>query len=172
MAKVLHKLSSKLNFPPSTILKTAINYWPPLLGAGVRVVKLSKDFRYAKIAMPLRWYNRNYVGTHFGGSLYSMTDPWFMLQLLNVLGKDYIVWDKGANIDYKSPGKGCVTAEFVLKDDLIQSLRELNPEEKRVFDLPVEVKDKGGNVVAEVTKKLYVKRKAQQQQQPMPRSKL
>ena len=82
--------------------------------------------------------------------------------LLNVLGNDFVVWDKGASINYKSPGKGCVTAEFVLHDELIQSLRLLEPEEKRVFDLPVQVKDTSGNIVAEVTKILYVKRKAQQ----------
>lgn len=155
--------------PTAGVLKTVLNCWPPFLGAGIRAVKLSKDFRYAKIAMPLQWYNRNYVGTHFGGSLYSMTDPWYMLLLLNVLGNEFVVWDKGASIRYKAPGKGRVTAEFVLPDELIESLRQLEPDEKRIFDLPVQVKDTAGNVIVEVTKTMYVKRKAQQQQQDKPK---
>lgn len=146
------------------LLKFVMKFYPPLAGAGIRPVKLSRDFRYAKIAMPLKWYNRNYVGSHFGGSLYSMTDPWYMLMLLNVLGNDFVVWDKGAKINYKAPGKSCVTAEFLLEDDLVQSLRAMVPDEKRVFELPVDVKDKSGNVVAEVTKTLYVKRKAEAKQ--------
>ena len=85
-----------------------------------------------------------------------------MLMLLNNLGKDYVVWDKGASIQYKAPGRGRVTAEFLLKDDLLESLRRLGPEEKRVFDMPVEIKDKNGTVVAEVTKTLYVKRKGEE----------
>jgi len=143
------------------VLRNVLNFYPPLVGAGIRATKLSKDFRYAKIIMPLKWYNRNYVGSHFGGSLYSMTDPWYMLMLLNVLGKDFVVWDKGARIDYKSPGRRCVMAEFHLDDDLVKSLKDMQPEEKRVFDLPVMVTDKDANVVAHVIKTLYVKRKGQ-----------
>lgn len=92
-----------------------------------------------------------------------MTDPWYMLMLLNVLGKDYVVWDKGASIQYKAPGRGRVTAEFLLEEDLVQSLRNLDPDEKRVFEMPVEIKNKHGDVVAEVTKTLYVKRKGEEQ---------
>ena len=141
------------------LLKQVLNLYPPLVGAGIRATKLSKDFRYAKITMPLTWYNRNYVGSHFGGSLYSMTDPWYMLMLLNILGKDFVVWDQAASIKYVAPGKGCVTAEFQLEDSLVQSLQEMDLEEKRVFDLPVDVTDKSGNIVAQITKTLYVKRK-------------
>ena len=141
------------------VLRQIMNFYPPFIGAGIRATKLSKDFRYAKIDMPLTWYNRNYVGSHFGGSLYSMTDPFYMLLLLNTLGKDFVVWDQAASIRYVAPGRGCVTAEFHLADSLIESLREMLPEEKRVFDLPVDVKDRSGNVVAQVTKTLYVKRK-------------
>lgn len=144
------------------VLRHVLNFYPPLLGAGIRATKLSQDFRYAKIVMPLTWYNRNYVGCHFGGSLYSMTDPFYMLLLLNILGNDFVVWDQAASIKYVAPGRGCVTAEFQLEDSLIQSLREMLPEEKRVFDLPVDVTDKSGDLVAQVTKTLYVKRKGSQ----------
>lgn len=88
-----------------------------------------------------------------------MCDPWYMLLLMNALGAEFIVWDKGAKINYVKPGRTTVSAEFFLDDDLLNSLRQMGREEKRVFDLPVDVKDCEGDVVAEITKTLYVKRK-------------
>ena len=99
------------------------------------------------------------VSAHFGGSLYSMCDPWYMLLLLNTLGNEFIVWDKAGRINYVKPGRTTVTAEFFLEDDLVSSLRSMKPNEKRVFDLPVNVKDIKGDVIAEVIKTLYVRRK-------------
>ena len=145
----------------ASLLKRLLNYWPPMaLGPGIRVDEISSDFRYAKVSLPLRFYNRNYVATHFGGSLYSMCDPFYMLLLLNVLGKDFIVWDKAARIDYKKPGVGNVSAEFFLDEDLINSLREMKPDEKRLIDLPVDVKDDNGEVVASIVKTEYIRRKS------------
>ncbi|RMD74179.1 MAG: DUF4442 domain-containing protein, partial [Bacteroidetes bacterium] len=97
-------------------LKWGLNLYPPFLGAGIRVRTISADYRRAVVEMPLRWYNRNYVGTHFGGSLYSMTDPLYMLMLMNVLGPDYIVWDQAATIVFRRPGRSTVRAEFELTD--------------------------------------------------------
>lgn len=93
------------------------------------------------------------------GSLYSMTDSLYMLMLLNIMGPEYIVWDMAAKIEYKKPGQGTVMAEFHVPDTLISSLQELQPGEKSIFDLTVDVKDEEGDVVAHVTKTEYVKRK-------------
>src|SRR5689334_18498320 len=95
-------------------LQRRINFYSPYLGAGVRVTRVSEDFRQVDVEMPLRFYNRNYVGTHFGGSLYSMCDPFYMLMLIHILGPEYIVWDKAAAIRFKKPGKGVVKASFRL----------------------------------------------------------
>ena len=77
---------------------------------------LADDFSSATVEMPLRWYNKNYVGVHFGGSLYSMVDPFHMLLVMNQLGpEEYVVWDIEANIHYVSPGTGTVTAHFEVK---------------------------------------------------------
>ncbi len=81
------------------------NIWPPYFGAGIRIEHVNEDFRYVRVALKRSWYNSNYVGTQFGGSMYSMTDPFFMLILINNLGKDYIVWDKAARIEFIKPGK-------------------------------------------------------------------
>jgi hypothetical protein len=112
--------------------------------------------------MPLRFYNRNYVGTHFGGSLYSMVDPFYMLMLINILGPDYIVWDKAANIRFKKPGKGVMKATFELTEEKIAEIRaaaETQPKVEPQFQ--VIIKDEEGNVVAEVDKLLYVRKKAE-----------
>lgn len=141
-------------------LQRWINMYPPFLGAAVRVTRISEDFREVEVEMPLRFYNRNYVGTHFGGSLYSMCDPFYMLMLINILGPDYIVWDKAAAIRFKKPGKGVMKAAFHLTEDKIAEIRaaaEVQPKVEPQFQ--VVIKDAEGNVVAEIDKLLYVKKK-------------
>jgi hypothetical protein len=142
-------------------LRRFIRLYPPYLGAGVRVTHIAADFRRIEVEMPLRFYNRNYVGTHFGGSLYSMVDPFYMLMLINILGPDYIVWDKAANIRFKKPGKGVMKATFELTEEKIAEIRaaaETQPKVEPLFQ--VLIKDEEDNVVAEVDKLLYVKKKS------------
>jgi len=141
-------------------LRRRINFYPPYLGASVRVTHIAEDFRRIEVEMPLRFYNRNYVGTHFGGSLYSMCDPFYMLMLINILGPEYIVWDKAANIRFKKPGKGVMKAIFELTEEKIAEIRataETQPKVEPMFQ--VLVKDEEGNVVAEIDKLLYIKKK-------------
>ncbi len=141
-------------------LQRWVNKYPPYLGAAVRVTRISDDFREVEVEMPLRFYNRNAVGTHFGGSLYSMVDPFYMLMLINILGPDYIVWDKAASIRFKRPGKGEVKAAFHLSEEQISEIRraaETQPKVEPQFQ--VIIKDAEGNVVAEVDKLLYVRKK-------------
>lgn len=145
--------------PPSVIVKI-MGFWPPYLGAGVSVKEASKDLRFIKVQMKLSWKNTNYVGVHFGGSLYSMTDPWFMFMLIENLGKDYIVWDKAAEIRFRRPGKGRVTAEFRIDEALLESIRqdvERLGKTERV--LPAEIKNEAGEVVSEVKKTLWIGKK-------------
>jgi Domain of unknown function (DUF4442) len=141
-------------------LRMFMNVWPPFLGAGIRVKRLRPDWKEIDVEMKLHRWNANYVGTHYGGSLYSMTDPFYMLMLIENLGRDYIVWDKAANIRFRKPGKGLVSAQFRLTDQQIQEIREaLTMEEKIDRTFQVEVKDESGAVVAEVQKQLHVRRK-------------
>jgi acyl-coenzyme A thioesterase PaaI-like protein len=141
-------------------LEKAINFYGPYVGAGVKLEKVSKDFRYAKVTMPLTFYNKNYLGTQFGGSLYSMVDPWYMLMLIKNLGKGYIIWDKGATIQFKKPGKGKVHAEFNLTQEVIDEIKanvEVNTKMDMVFK--VEIKDEAGTLICEVDKVVYIRRK-------------
>lgn len=136
-----------------------LNVYPPYLGAGVRV-RASKDLRTFEVRMKLRWWNRNYVGTQFGGSLYSMCDPFFMLILFEALGRDYVVWDKAATIRFRRPGKGRVSARFHIPQETIDEIRaaaDAQGKTEPVFQ--VDVVDEEGGLIAEVEKTLYVRRK-------------
>ncbi len=137
-----------------------MNLWPPFLGAGIRVRRLAPDWRAIDVEMKLRFWNANFVGTHYGGSLYSMTDPFYMLMLIENLGREYIVWDKAASIRFRRPGRGTVRASFRLSSEQIDSLRQaLTSEEKVETTFVVEVKDESGAVVAEVQKILHVRKR-------------
>src|SRR5215469_15139021 len=116
-------MASASNNGAARRLYRRINFYPPYLGAAVRVTRIADDFRDAEVEMPLRFYNRNYVGTHFGGSLYSMCDPFYMLMLIHVLGPGYTVWDKAASIRFKKPGKGVMKATFHLSEEKIVQIR-------------------------------------------------
>ncbi|WP_245543157.1 DUF4442 domain-containing protein [Oceanospirillum maris] len=144
----------------AAFLKWGISLWPPLLGAGVKVEVLAKDFSYARIRMKLRWYNRNYVGVHYGGSLYSMTDPFYMLMLSESLGRDYVVWDKAAHIDYIKPGRSTVRTEFNVTPEMLQDIREKTAKgEKYLPQFEVQIRDDNGELVARVMRTLYIRRK-------------
>ncbi len=141
-------------------LKRLLNFYPPYLGAGIRTRHVSDDLRDIEVEMPLHFWNRNYVGTHFGGSLYSMCDPFFMVMLINQLGPDYVVWDKAATIRFKRPGKGTMRARFHVPEERVAEIRaQADAGGKIEPTFTVEVTDEEGNVVAEVEKLLYVRKK-------------
>jgi len=138
----------------------AINWWPPLLAAGIHV-RWGAEYRSADVEMKLRPWNRNYVGTHYGGSLYSMTDPFYMLMLMENLGREYVVWDKAASIRFRRPGRGTVKAEFRLTEAQLAEIRgRLASHEKYEPAFLIEVKDEAGNVVSEVEKVIHIRRKS------------
>jgi hypothetical protein len=141
-------------------MRRVLNLWPPLLGAGIRVKHLAPDWRQIDVQMKLHAWNRNYVGTHYGGSLYSMVDPFYMLMLIENLGPDYIVWDKAATIRFRKPGRGTVHAQFRLVQEQVNEIKQaLAAVEKIERTFGVEVKDESGTVIAEVEKLLHIRRK-------------
>lgn len=141
-------------------LKRLLSVYPPYLGAGVRVTHIADDFLTAHVEMPMRFYNKNYVGTHFGGSLYAMVDPFYMLMLMNILGPEYIVWDKAAAIRFKRPGKGTVKAVFQIPAERVTEIKAAADANGKVEpEFNVVVTDSDGQVVAEVDKLIYVRRK-------------
>ena len=142
------------------MLKLGLNLYPPYIGAGVTVAHIAEDWSLMTVKLTLRWYNRNYVGTHFGGNLFTMTDPFYMLMLLHRLGPAYKVWDQKAEITFLKPGKGVVTAKMTVSEDEITAIREATVNGAKHFaEFDINIVDEEGDVVATVHKTLYVREK-------------
>ena len=141
------------------LLARIINVYPPFVGAGVRVRQSKADPYTVVSSMTLRPWNQNLFGTHFGGSLYAMCDPFFALILARHLGAGYVVWDRSASIEFLRPGRGIVRATFHIPPDEIAKIRERADEGEKVEPrLVAEVVGEDGEVVARVEKRLYVRR--------------
>lgn len=137
------------------------NLWPPFLGAGIRLTQVAPDWSRVEVQLKLRFWNTNYVGTQFGGSLFAMSDPFLMVMALRRLGRDYVVWDKASRIRFVRPGTSDCRVVFELNDQLLKELRDRAQAESK-FDwvIPVEIFDREGRVVARVEKTLYVATRA------------
>ena len=140
-------------------LKRLFSWYGPYFGAGIKVEHISDDWRYCRVSMKLRWYNRNAVGVHFGGSLYAMVDPHYMLLLMKSLGKEYTVWDQAAQIEFRRPGKGYVYAEFMVTDDMLEDIHQRTKSgEKYCPTYQVTIKDEDDKTVCDVKKTLYIRK--------------
>jgi acyl-coenzyme A thioesterase PaaI-like protein len=138
-----------------------INFYPPLLGAGIRVRHNQSDDYTITVQLKLTRFNAGAMGTHFGGSLYAMCDPFYALIVLHHLGREYIVWDKAAAIQFLKPGRGTVTATFHLSPEQIAELRAQADRDGKIEPLfNVDVLDERGEVIAKVEKRLYIRRRA------------
>jgi acyl-coenzyme A thioesterase PaaI-like protein len=137
-----------------------MNWWPPYRGAGIRVRSIAADWSSATVELRSRWLNRNYVGTHFGGSLFSMTDPFYALLLIHRLGDRYLVWDQAASIAFVAPGRGTVSVTFLLPEERVEAIRvQAAGGDKVLPEFEDEIRDGAGEVVARVRKTLYVRLK-------------
>ncbi len=147
-----------LNPSPRT-MRWMFNLWPPFVGMGIHVTEIAPDYRRVKVRLRMGVFNRNYVGTHFGGSLFSMTDPFYMIMLSQILGRDYVVWDKAAAIRFRAPGRGRVSAEFTVTQTMIdEAVRATAGGERFEPTYTVQVTDAAGKLVAEVDKTLHIRR--------------
>ena len=149
-------------FGPARTLRWLLRVYPPYVGAGIHAEVVREDMAQVVMRMDMRWWNRNYVGTHFGGSLFAMCDPVFMLLLLRHLGREFEVWDKAATIRFKRPGRGTVRATFDVPPELVDDLRARvpNPGDRYDATLSAVVRDEAGTVIAEVEKVIFIRRKA------------
>jgi acyl-coenzyme A thioesterase PaaI-like protein len=141
-------------------LRFLLNCYPPYLGAGVKIEYISEDWRELRVSMNLRWYNRNIVGTHFGGSLYTMIDPHFMLLLMQILGREYLIWDKAANIEFIKASKRKVTATCKITEAEIEDIKVNTASGEKYFPtFNIEIRDNNNELVAKAKKTVYVKKK-------------
>ncbi len=145
-------------------IRRFVNFWPPFLAASIRVTRWDADWRAVDVELNLRPWSANFVGTLYGGSLYSMADPFYMLMLIENLGPEYVVWDKAATIRFRRPGKGRVLAKFRVVEEELEAIRTaLQTAEKVDRTFSVGVIDDAGTVVAEVQKVIHVSRKKREE---------
>ena len=140
------------------LLKLRINSYAPYVGAGIKVERINLDQGLCVISMGLNALNKNLVGTQFGGSLYSMVDPFYMIMLMHQLGSSYVVWDKSSHIDFVAPGHSKVTARMKIPASEVATIQELAKAGEPVFrEYSTDIVDEQQKVVAIVTKTLYIR---------------
>jgi acyl-coenzyme A thioesterase PaaI-like protein len=137
-----------------------LNLWPCYWGTGGKVTFISGNWRQVNVRLSLGLRTRNYVGTIFGGSLYGSIDPIYMLMLIQILGPDYVVWDKAATVRFKKPGRGTLNARFEVTEEEITMIRDLSSQAKSIDRVYlVEFKDRDDDLVASIEKTIYIRRK-------------
>jgi acyl-coenzyme A thioesterase PaaI-like protein len=137
-----------------------INVWPPYLFSGIHVTRIADDWHRVTVRLRLHFWNRNYVGTHFGGNLFAMADPIWMLMLMQLLGRQYYVWDRAAEIEFVASTRDDVFADFVLEDGVLDELRAQAADGSKVLRwFATDLKTEAGDVVARVRKQIYVRLK-------------
>ena len=155
------KSNEKKNIMPLLtpyLLKLRINTYAPYIGASIKIEHMNLDQGLCVVSMGLNNLNKNIVGTQFGGSLYSMVDPFYMLMLMHQLGSSYVVWDKSSHIEFIAPGKSKVTARIKVSSAEVIAIQELAKDGEPVFrEYSVDIVDEQQKVVATVTKTLYIR---------------
>jgi acyl-coenzyme A thioesterase PaaI-like protein len=145
----------------SKLKRIAFNFFPAYRRTGARIIFISSDWKDVHIRLGLSWKTKNYVGTVFGGSIYGALDPIYMVQLINILGSNYVVWDKSALIHFLKPINKTVFARFLITNETLEHIiLKVKNENKYVLDLPVSFQDEEGVIYATVTKTLYIASKS------------
>ena len=145
----------------SRMMRWAFNFFPAFRGTGGRVTYIASDWSEVRIKVPLNWRTRNYVGTIYGGSMYGAVDPFYMVMLIKRLGPEYIVWDKAATVRFKKPGRGTLTAQFLVQVEELRAIERALANGAASVDrvYQVDLADAAGAVVATVEKVVYIRRK-------------
>ncbi len=139
------------------LYRFGLNIYPAYRRSSGRVRFISDDWKEMHVSIKLGLRNWNINMSVFGGSIYASIDPIFAIQLRNIFGKEYVIWDKEAHIVFKKPIKKKVAASFIIDDDVIAEIKN-NLEEKGEYylTLPVKFVDKVGNVHMKATKVVYI----------------
>lgn len=106
-----------------TLFKYGFNLSPMYRRSTGRIVHVSEDLLNITIKLPITYKNRNYVNSIFGGSMFSAVDPIPMVQLINLLGTDFVVWDKSAEVFFKRPAKENLYANFTYTLEELDEIR-------------------------------------------------
>jgi hypothetical protein len=149
----------------STLFKVLFNWSPMYRRSCGKIIHVSKDLHTVRIKIPLSYKNKNYVGSIFGGSLFSATDPIYMIQLMQILGKDYVVWDKSSVIRFRKPAFSMAYADFHFTSDEIAEIQQKVAEENEVhYVKKLMITNANQEVFTELEKTIYISSKAHYKQ--------
>lgn len=142
------------------ITRMGFNFFPAYRGTGAWISYIADDFHEIRVKIPLSWRTRNYVGTIFGGSMFGAVDPILMVMFIKILGSDYVVWDKSANIRFKRPGKETLFARFLISPAEIAEIKaELETRKSLDRVYTIKLANKAGKVHAIIEKTIYFAKK-------------
>ena len=153
IAKIGPKLISK-----HKLFKYGFNFSPMYKRSTAKIIEVSNDLLNVRIRLPLSYKNKNYVNSIFGGSMFSAVDPIPMTQLIILLGTNYVVWDKSAEVIFKKPAKENLYADFNYSEKELAEIKEQVSKENeieiiKITELTNEDKTK---VYCEVKKTIYI----------------
>lgn len=156
----MYQVASKfLNhfFKTSTIYKYGFNWSPMYRRTTAKLIEVSDDLHKVVISLDLNWKNRNYAGSIFGGSMLAATDPIYMIQLIQILGEDYVVWDKSVEARYRKPAKSRIFGEFIFTPQEIENIKQevANTNEIDILKT-MHLVDVKQNKIATFNKTLYI----------------
>lgn len=141
-------------------MRWGFNLLPAFWCTGARLTYIADDSLEVRLELPLNWRTRNYVGTIFGGSMYSAVDGIHLVMLIKNLGPDYVVWDKAASIRFRKPGRTTLYARFLLSPEELDAIRgSLTPGASTDRVYRVELTDHAGTLHAEVEKIIHIHRR-------------
>ncbi|QNK79138.1 MULTISPECIES: PaaI family thioesterase [Winogradskyella] len=144
-------------FKTSTIYKYGFNWSPMYRRTTAKLIEVSDDLHYVKIRLKLNWKNRNYAGSLFGGSMLAATDPIYMIQLIQILGDDYVVWDKAVEARYKRPARTTIYGEFIFSEQEVKNIKDSISKNKETDILKtMSLVDDNQNIIATFNKTLYI----------------
>lgn len=162
---------AKRFFTDAQIYKYGFNWSPMYRRTTGKIIKVSDDLHVVKIKIPISWKNKNYVGSIFGGSMLSATDPIYMIQLINILGNDYVVWDKAASIHYRKPAREDIFCEFTFSAEDIKTIKK-GVTEKGEIDIikTPNIVSRDNTIIAELSKTIYIANKSYYKQKRQQKS--
>lgn len=145
-------------FGVSKAFKYGFNWSPMYRRSNARIIAVSKDLMKIEIRLPLTYKNVNYMNSMFGGSMFAAVDPIPMIQLVSILGKEYVVWDKSAEIYFKRPAKENLFATFEFSNEEVEEIKSRVKSEKEISIIKSTILTNkiGDTVYCEVKKTIYI----------------
>jgi len=98
--------------------------------------------------------------------MYGAVDPIYMVMLIQLLGPEYVVWDKDATVHFKRPGRSTLYACLMLEAQEIDAIKvELTQCSSLERTYQVNLIDSEGMIRASITKTIFIRRKEVRQKE-------